>query len=154
MHIVHACITACCAYISRVGILCMHVCMLCLDDDNILCMHDGILQMHVDIGHECWHIVHAWWHGLFNECFRHVRNIVHVKFETDHPHSVEMAFYTYLPNVLGSRFLGANQALALMLPAPPVLLYAHVSMHAFAHQHALHTKHYPQHCLPPEEVGS
>ena len=72
--------------------------------------------------------MHEYWHGLFNECYRHVRNVVHVKLETDHPHSVEMAFYMYLPNVLGSRFLGANQALALMLPAPPVLLYAHVSI--------------------------
>ena len=37
------------------------------------------------IVHACWHIVHACWHGLFNECYRHVRNVVHVKFDTDHP---------------------------------------------------------------------
>ena len=37
---------------------------------DILCMNIG---------------VHACWHGLFNECYRHVRNVVHVKFGTDYP---------------------------------------------------------------------
>ena len=48
--------------------------------DDISCLHDGMLCMH-----ERWHFVHASWHGLFNECYRHVRNIVRVKFDTDHP---------------------------------------------------------------------
>ena len=58
-------------------------------------MHDGILCMQVDIGHvhadtghvvhEHWHVVHACWYSQFNKCYRHVRNIVHVKFDTDHP---------------------------------------------------------------------
>ena len=58
--------------------------LVCLHDDilrmhdGILCMHVGIHQMHADIGHVV--------HGLFSDCYRHVRNIVHVKFETDHPH--------------------------------------------------------------------
>ena len=30
------------------------------------------------IVHECWHNVHACWHGRFNECYRHVRNVVHM----------------------------------------------------------------------------
>ena len=33
----------------------------------------------------CWHIVHGCWHRLSNECHRHVGNVVHVKFDTDHP---------------------------------------------------------------------
>ena len=67
--------------------------MLCLDD-GILCMHDRILQIHVDIMlcmyddilcfARC-HVVDEHWQGLFNECYMY-RRVVHVNFDTDHPH--------------------------------------------------------------------
>ena len=31
------------------------------------------------------HVVDEHWHGLFNECYMH-RRVVHVSFDTDHPH--------------------------------------------------------------------
>ena len=39
--------------------------------------------------HACWHVVHAWWHGLSSECYRYIRNVVHVEFDTDHPHYLQ-----------------------------------------------------------------
>ena len=39
-------------------------------------------------------IVHACCcHGLFNECYRHVRNVVHVNFDTDHPSYIGVRMY-------------------------------------------------------------
>ena len=39
-------------------------------------------------------IVHACCcHGLFNECYGHIRNVVHVNFDTDHPHRCEDVLY-------------------------------------------------------------
>ena len=58
-------------------------------------LHDGMLCMNIAwcVMHECWHMLHARWHGLSNECYRHVRNIVHVKFDTDHPHTIWHIFH-------------------------------------------------------------
>ena len=81
------CMLACCVYMC-------HVSMLCLDYDiwNIVyvwrhivhaCWH--VVDKHWHVVHACWHIVHERWHGLFNECYRHVRNLVHVKFDRSPP---------------------------------------------------------------------
>ena len=54
------------------------------------CLHIVHERLHIvherlHIVHERLHIVYACWHGLFNECYRHVTTVVHVKFDTDLP---------------------------------------------------------------------
>ena len=107
-HIVYACwhtasthLHFVCTYVMLACCACMLVCCACMMiycvcmHGSILCMHVGILSTHSDIGHvhavltwwqvhEHWHFVHACWHGLSSECYRHVRNVVHIKFDTNH----------------------------------------------------------------------
>ena len=107
-HFVHA-VSMLCMNIGmlcmNIGMLCMNICMLCMNI-GMLCMNIGMLCMNTDIVHEHWHVVHEHWHVVhehwhvvhehwhvvhaclhsqLNKCYRHVRNIVHVKFDTDHP---------------------------------------------------------------------
>ena len=59
--IVYACRHVVCAYVMLAFCACMLVCCACI------------------------YIVHACWHGLFNECYRHVINIVHLTQITSPP---------------------------------------------------------------------